>query len=107
MSQNFIEIVLTVSMETHEAFRQRGREQTLEGRPGPLDFANTFCNLLEVGLKTAEVFGRGWGYLVLVLGTVVFLVIVIIESMRRTARQGISNGVTNLCNAKMCGRRCW
>jgi hypothetical protein len=40
MSQNFIEIVLTVSMEMHEAFRQRGREQTLEGRPGPLDFAN-------------------------------------------------------------------
>jgi hypothetical protein len=91
----------------HQAFGQMGGEQTLEGRPGPLDFVDTFCNLLELGLKTAEVFGRRWGYVVLGTGNVVFLFVATFVWNRRRARQGIINVVTDLCNAKTCGRRCW
>jgi hypothetical protein len=58
MLERFIETVPTASTQMRQAFRQIGRKQTLEGRPGPFDFVNTFCNLLELGLKTAEVFGR-------------------------------------------------
>jgi hypothetical protein len=107
MLERFIETVLTASTQMRQAFRQMGREQTLEERPGSLDFVNTFCNLLELVLKTTEVFGRPWGYVVLGAGNVVFLFIVTFVWNRCRAGQGIINVITNLCNAKTCGRRCW
>jgi hypothetical protein len=105
MLERFIETVLTASTQMRQAFRQMGREQTLEERPGSLDFVNTFCNLLELVLKTTEVFGRPWGYVVLGAGNVVFLFIVTFVWNRCRAGQGIINVITNLCNAKTCWQR--
>jgi hypothetical protein len=104
MLQSFIEIVVT---QRRQASHQMGREQTLDGRPGPLYFLNTLCSILALGLTTWEVVGWLCGCVVLSLGVVVFLSVASVEWNEHRARQGIINGVMNMCNAKMCGRRCW
>jgi hypothetical protein len=95
-------------MQMRQAAPQTGRERTLEARPGPLDFLDTLCNMLGVILKVFEITGRRAGYAAIVVGSVVFPVGATAEWwIMRRERPGIINGMTKLCNAKTCERRCW